>query len=95
LPAAPNFSEEAYTDQSNTSKQRSWKWVKITSQNLHRLYKPVVEARESLRPSLIAGELYGDHIELKEEGGLPLNTEGSNNSDDKVLVNRMRCTTST
>jgi hypothetical protein len=61
------------------------KWVKETSQNLYRLHKPVAEARESLRPSLIMAELYGDYVESKEEGGLPLSPEGSDNSDDETL----------
>jgi hypothetical protein len=61
------------------------KWVKKTFQNLHRLHKPVVEAREDPRPSLIAVELYSNHTELKEEGSLPLNTEGSNDSNDETL----------
>jgi hypothetical protein len=39
------------------------KWVKETSQDLHRLHKPVVDARENPRPSLIASELYDDHAE--------------------------------
>ena len=45
------------------------KWVKETSQDLQRLHKPVVEARECPRPSLIAAELYDNHTESKEEGG--------------------------
>ena len=60
------------------------KWVKETSQNLHRLHKLVVKVRESPRPSLIAVELYGDYTESREEGGLPLGIEGSNNSDEEA-----------
>jgi hypothetical protein len=56
------------------------RWVKETSQDLHRLHKPVVDARENPRPSLIAAELYGDRTELKEEAGLPSGAEGSDNS---------------
>ena len=61
------------------------KWVKETSQDLHRLHKPVVETRENARPSLIAAELYGDHMESREEGGLPSGAEGSDNSDEEAL----------
>ena len=60
------------------------RWVKETSQDLHRLHKPVVDARENPRPSLIAAELYGDHAELKEEGGLPSGAEGSDNSYEEA-----------
>ena len=61
------------------------KWVKETSQDLQRLHKPVVEVRECPRPSLIAAaELYGDHAESKEEGGLSPGAEGSNNSNDEA-----------
>jgi hypothetical protein len=56
------------------------RWVKETSQNLHRFHKPVVDARENPRPSLIAAELYSDYAESKEEGGLPSGVEGSDNS---------------
>jgi hypothetical protein len=59
--------------------------VKETSQDLHRLYKPVVEARENPRPSLIVTELYGDYAESREEEGLPSGTEGSNNSNEEAL----------
>ena len=55
------------------------RWVKETSQDLHRLHKPVVDARENPRPSLIAAELYSDYAESKEEGGLPSGVEGSDN----------------
>ena len=57
---------------------------KRNSQDLHRLYKPVVEARENPRPSLIAAELYSDHTESREEGGLPSGTEGSDNLDEEA-----------
>ena len=60
------------------------RWVKETSQDLHRLHKPVVDARENPRPSLIAAELYGDHVESKEEGGLPSGAEGSDNSHEEA-----------
>ena len=60
------------------------KWVKETSQDLQRLHKPVVEARESPRPSLIAVELYSNHAESKEEGGLPPGAEGSDNSYEEA-----------
>ena len=60
------------------------KWVKETSQDLQRLHKPVVEARECPRPSLIAAKLYGDHAESKEEGGSPPGAEGSDDSDDEA-----------
>ena len=60
------------------------KWVKETSQDLHRLHKPMVEARENPRPSLIVAELYGNHMESREEGGLLSGTEGSNNSDEEA-----------
>jgi hypothetical protein len=59
--------------------------VKETSQDLHRLHKPVVDARENPRPSLIAAELYGDHTESKEEGGSPSGIEGSDNSYEEAL----------
>jgi hypothetical protein len=62
--------------------------VKKTSQDLYRLHKPVVEARESPRPSLIMVELYDNHAELREKRGLPLSIEGSNNSDDEALPNQ-------
>jgi hypothetical protein len=55
------------------------RWVKETSQDLHRLHKPVIDARENPKPSLIAAELYGDHTESREKGGLPSGTEGSDN----------------
>ena len=58
--------------------------MKETSQDLQRLHKPVVEARECPRPSLIAAELYGDHAESKEEGGSPSGAEGSDDSDDEA-----------
>jgi hypothetical protein len=58
--------------------------VKETSQDLHRLHKPVVDARDNPRPSLIAAELYGDHAESKEEGGLPPGAEGSDNSYEEA-----------
>jgi hypothetical protein len=58
--------------------------VKETSQDLQRLHKLVVEARECPRPSLIAAELYGDYVESKKEEGLPPGAEGSDNSDDEV-----------
>jgi hypothetical protein len=48
------------------------KWVKETSQDLHRYHKPVVEARENPRPSLITAKLYGDYTESKEEGDIPV-----------------------
>ena len=59
--------------------------MKETSQDLHRLHKPVVDARENLRPSLIAAELYGDHVESKEEGDLPSGAEDSDNSYEEAL----------
>jgi hypothetical protein len=58
--------------------------VKETSQDLHRLHKPVVDTRENPKPSLIAAELYGDHAESKEEGGLPSGAEGSDNSYEEA-----------
>ena len=60
------------------------RWVKETSQDLHKLHKPVVEARENLRPSLIAAELYGNHAESREEGSLPSGAEGSDNSYEEA-----------
>jgi hypothetical protein len=60
------------------------RWVKETSQDLHKLHKPVVDARENPRPSLIVAELYGDYAESKEEGGLPSGAEGSNNSYEEA-----------
>ena len=60
------------------------RWVKETSQDLDRLYKLVVEARENPRPSLIAAELYGNHTELREEGGSPPGTEGNDDSDEEA-----------
>jgi hypothetical protein len=60
------------------------RWVKETSQDLYRLHKPMVDARENPRPSLIAAELYGNHAESKEEGGLPSGAEGSNNSYEEA-----------
>jgi hypothetical protein len=36
------------------------------------------------KPSLIAVELYGDHTESKEEGGLPSGVEGSDNSYEEA-----------
>ena len=72
------------------------KWVKETFQDLHRLHKPVVKARENPRPSLIVAELYGDHAESREKGGLPSGTEGNNNSDNKARpFNHIRCTVRT
>ena len=53
-------------------------------QMLHRLHKPVVDTRKNPRPSLIAAELYGDHAESKEEGGLPSGAEGSDNSYEEA-----------
>ena len=64
------------------------KWVKETSQDLHRLHKLMVDARENPRPSLIVAELYGDHAESREEGGLPSGTEGSDNSDEEALLSQ-------
>ena len=58
--------------------------MKETSRDLHRHHKPVVEARENPRPSLIAAELYGDHAESKEEGDIPQGAEGSDNSDEEA-----------
>ena len=65
------------------------KWVKETCQDLHRLHKPVVDARENPRLNLIVAELYGDHAESKEEGGLPSGSEGSNNSDEEALPSQL------
>ena len=65
------------------------KWVMETSQDLHRLHKPVVEARENPRPSLIVAELDGDHAGSREEGGLPSGAEGSNNSDEEALPSQL------
>jgi hypothetical protein len=65
--------------------RKAAKLVKETSQDLHKLHKPVIEARETLRPSLIAAELYGDHVELREEGGLSLDTKDSDDSDEEAL----------
>ena len=58
--------------------------MKETSQNLYRLHKPVVEAKESPRPSLITAELYSDYTKSREEGGLPPDIEGSDNSDEEA-----------
>ena len=44
----------------------------------------MVEARENPRPSLIAAELYNDYTELREEGGSPPGTEGSDDSDKEA-----------
>ena len=59
--------------------------MKQISQNLHRLHKPVVEAKDNSRLSLIAAELYDNYAESKEEGGLPPDAEGSNNSNEEAL----------
>jgi hypothetical protein len=61
------------------------KWVKETSEDLHQHYKPMVEARESPRLSLIVAELYRDHAESEEEGGPPPGIEDNDNSDNKAL----------
>jgi hypothetical protein len=58
--------------------------VKKTSQDLYRLHKPVVEARESPKLSLITAEFYGDHVKSREEEGLLPNVESSDNSDDEA-----------
>jgi hypothetical protein len=55
--------------------------VKETSKDLYQYYKPVVEARESPRPSLIVAKLYRNHAESEEEGVPPPSIEGSDNSD--------------
>ena len=63
--------------------------MKETSQDLHRLHKPVVDTRENPRPSLIAAELYGDHAESREKEGLPSGAEGSDNSDKEALSSQL------